>query len=683
MTVEVTPRGLKVGDAELPLVMGAMHYWRLDHLLWDDILEKVKGMGFNMIETYIPWSVHELSPGRFDFGDQDPRKDIGGFLELCAKKNVMVLARPGPHINSELTYFGYPERVLADPECQSVSAQNTPVILPVPPRAFPVPSYASGKFYDEVATWFDAICPIIGKHKYPAGSVIAAQADNEMSLFFRTNAYDHDFSVGAVRLFGQFLEKRYGDIGALNKVYRSQYRDFGDVPMLYRFDARGKEDIPKYMDWAAYKEYYILYGIERITKMLKERGLTGIPITHNYPDQAQKCPFNIAATERILDIQGFDMYPQAKQYNLLKRGCLTSAAQSRLPFIPEFSSGCWIYMPPITFEDQRFTTLVAWMHGVKGISFYMLVERERWYGSPIARDGRIRQPNYDYYKKLNGIIKAKNLPALTRVNDTLLMNVRSYQYLDSASTLLEPLTTLFFREMAGGAAMECSENPLGFAEPIPIAAEAWEKKWYNALRLAQYPFLIGDTEMSVETLTPYKMLIAPTFEFLGRAEQSKLAQFAEQGGILAIGPKIPEFDETMNPCATLKNKLEGDGERLGNTPDSKVYRLGKGRVAVFESLPEDDMGMETAVDALATMASLKRHFPSLEPHVETSFHRNADNSGAGVLYVANATDKPHNASIKLDGPRKLTDLWSGREFSGDKLVEFEIEPYTVRMLEVR
>jgi len=681
MTVEVIPGGLKVGEAKAPLVLGAMHYWRLDHHLWDNILEKVKGMGFNMIETYIPWSVHEKAPGRFDFGEEDPRKDIGSFLDLCAHKGVMALVRPGPHINSEITYFGYPERVLADPDCQSVSAQNTPVILPVPPRAFPVPSYASGKFYDEVATWFDAILPIIEKRKHPSGSVVAVQADNEMSLFFRANAYDHDYSPGAARLFCEFLEKRYGDIASLNRAYRSQYRDFSDAPMPRRFDARVKEDIPRYLDWAAYKEYYILYGLERITAMLRERGLSGIPVTHNYPEQLQRCPLNIAATERILDIQGFDMYPQRGQYELLKRGCLTAAAQSRLPFIPEFSSGCWLFSPPITFEDQRFTTLVAWMHGIKGISFYMLVERERWYGSPIARDGRIRQPNYDYYKKLNEIIKAHRLTALKRENDIILMNVRSYQYLDSASTLLEPLTTLFFRGFIG-AVMECSEDPLGFEEPIPIAAEAWEKKWHKALRLAKYPFLIGDTEMSLDALTPYKVMIVPTFEFLGRAEQSKLAQFAERGGILAIGPKIPEYDETINLCTILKNKIEGEGESLENAPCATLYRLGKGKVVVFEALSDDEVEIKTTMDAVATLAGLKRHFPVLDPRVETSFH--GDPGGdSGVLYVANPTNESRPASIELDGPRKFTDLWSGDIYEGKDSIEFEIEPYTVRMLEVR
>ena len=62
-----------------------------------------------------------------------------------------VIVRPGPHINAELTYFGLPERVVWDRECQARTPRDNPVILPIVPVAFPVPSYASDAFLDETA----------------------------------------------------------------------------------------------------------------------------------------------------------------------------------------------------------------------------------------------------------------------------------------------------------------------------------------------------------------------------------------------------------------------------------------------------------------------------------------------------------------------------------------------------
>ena len=47
-----------------------------------------------------------------------------------------------------------------------------------------------------------------------------------------------------------------------------------------------------------------------------------------------------------------------------------------------------------------FTTWSVLMHGIKGMNFYMIVERERWYGSPVRRDGSIRERHYEFFRKL-------------------------------------------------------------------------------------------------------------------------------------------------------------------------------------------------------------------------------------------------------------------------------------------
>jgi len=153
----------------LPLIGGSVHYWRLDRSLWPEILDKVKEMGFQIICTYVPWSVHEIERGKFDFGEINPDLDLEAFLWMCEEKDLYVILRPGPHINSEITYFGFPKRIVLDPEIQSVTADGTPVIFPSPPRMFPVPGYASEKFYKEVSIFFDHVCPIITRNLHPMG----------------------------------------------------------------------------------------------------------------------------------------------------------------------------------------------------------------------------------------------------------------------------------------------------------------------------------------------------------------------------------------------------------------------------------------------------------------------------------------------------------------------------------
>jgi beta-galactosidase GanA len=137
------------------------------------------------VETYVPWSVHELEAGRFDFGELDRRKDVGAFLDLAHTLGLRAIVRPGPHINAELTHFGIPERVLLDPQCQARSPRGNPVMLYFPPRMFPVPSYASEAYLAEVGRWFDAVTVQLAPRVRPLGPVEWVQIDNEAGYYFR------------------------------------------------------------------------------------------------------------------------------------------------------------------------------------------------------------------------------------------------------------------------------------------------------------------------------------------------------------------------------------------------------------------------------------------------------------------------------------------------------------------
>ena len=59
------------------LISGALHYFRIVPEYWRDRLEKLKNMGCNCVETYIPWNYHEPKKGQFDFSG---RKDVARFV---------------------------------------------------------------------------------------------------------------------------------------------------------------------------------------------------------------------------------------------------------------------------------------------------------------------------------------------------------------------------------------------------------------------------------------------------------------------------------------------------------------------------------------------------------------------------------------------------------------------------
>ena len=95
----------------MTILSGAIHYFRTHPDQWRDRLEKLKDCGFNTVETYTPWNLHEKTPGKFDFTGM---LDIGRFLDLAADVGLYAIVRPGPFICAEWEFGGMPADLLTD-----------------------------------------------------------------------------------------------------------------------------------------------------------------------------------------------------------------------------------------------------------------------------------------------------------------------------------------------------------------------------------------------------------------------------------------------------------------------------------------------------------------------------------------------------------------------------------------
>ncbi len=94
---------------------GAMHYFRIPHEYWEDRLTKLKLAGFNTVETYVSWNLHEPKKGEFCFeGDLD----IADFVRTAAKLGLYVIVRPGPYICAEWEAGGLPAWLFKDKNMQ-------------------------------------------------------------------------------------------------------------------------------------------------------------------------------------------------------------------------------------------------------------------------------------------------------------------------------------------------------------------------------------------------------------------------------------------------------------------------------------------------------------------------------------------------------------------------------------
>ncbi|MFG3052716.1 beta-galactosidase family protein [Kitasatospora sp. NPDC048239] len=149
------------------IVSGALHYFRVHPDQWEDRLLRLRALGVNTVDTYIPWNFHELPSGEIDFTGW---RDVARFVRLAGQQGLDVILRPGPYICAEWDFGGLPARLLASDGLRLRCAE---------------PGYLA-----EVDRWFDAVVPeILPLLADRGGPVVAVQIENEYGSYGNDAAY--------------------------------------------------------------------------------------------------------------------------------------------------------------------------------------------------------------------------------------------------------------------------------------------------------------------------------------------------------------------------------------------------------------------------------------------------------------------------------------------------------------
>ena len=96
---------------KIKIISGGMHYFRIVPEYWKDRLEKLKALGCNTVETYIPWNLHEKEKGKFNFSGM---LDIVSFVKTAQELGLWVILRPSPYICAEWEFGGLPYWLLKE-----------------------------------------------------------------------------------------------------------------------------------------------------------------------------------------------------------------------------------------------------------------------------------------------------------------------------------------------------------------------------------------------------------------------------------------------------------------------------------------------------------------------------------------------------------------------------------------
>lgn len=633
---ELGPRGLilRGGGApeEVPFFAGAMHYWRVQPRSWRACLERMRGAGLRLVQSYVPWSVHEDKPGVIAW---DGELDLGRFLDRVGDLGMLAVLRPGPHVNAELTGFGFPDRILRSRAIQARTARGTPAWLPVPPRAFPVPSYASTAFRAEVGGWLGEAAEVIAPRLWPNGPVVALQVDNEQHMMFRSGAFDLDYHPDALDWWHDYA---------------------GDLEPPRAWDP---DDPGRCARWVAFKEHYAARALGWVAEELDAAGLGAVARYHNLPP-CEPSHVDLPAIEQAINGPcGMDFYHTAADYPVVRRRALhLCGTASPLPVAPEVGVGGPPWLTPMSEADQESVMLGLLAAGVRGMGLYMMVDRERWYGAAIGPDGSIDAPSYDRIRRIVRALDAVDWPSLRREAVVAIFLARADARFASASSVADPVSPLVAEFLRPG--------PAGAAELGLDEAAARHRRWIDAveraLALAQIPYDIVDEGVPASRLGDYKAVVAPTLDRVDRAAWARLRQAAEAGTRIILGPGRPSRDEFDQPL--------GEDGRL--PPKVGLIR------------PESLEDLDGLADDLAAVAGDLEDLwiPADGDAVDTSVYRDR-NGSVRVLFVGNRTGNACSPRILVPFGARLEDVTGGdrlAEAAGQ--VELSLAPWQVRMFRI-
>lgn len=167
MKIEIKNKSFYKDGAKINIYSGAIHYFRILPEYWYDRLLKLKLAGFNTVETYIPWNLHEPKKGHFDFSYH---LDLFRFLSIATSLDLMIILRPSPYICAEIDFGGLPSWLL----------KNNNIELRCYNKAY----------LKHVDDYYDSLLPKLAPYlACNGGNVIAMQIENEYGSYSNDKAY--------------------------------------------------------------------------------------------------------------------------------------------------------------------------------------------------------------------------------------------------------------------------------------------------------------------------------------------------------------------------------------------------------------------------------------------------------------------------------------------------------------
>jgi hypothetical protein len=531
------PRPRRTVVAGVEILGTELEYYRSDPAHLEGRLAQCVAAGYNTIQTYVPWNVHESARGRLDFtgqthpvivGDhldeyqiETPDQEIeaaglpsrviananlDSFIKTCAHHGLKMILRPGPFISDEWRNGGLPDWLLsAYPNMFQLGPHGTslePGFPFAPPAAsvigggplyyFSGPSYASSDYLREARRWMSTFAAWVRPYLATnGGPVIALQVDDEICFYYRFGPFEVDYHPEMLARFG------------------------ADAPTDWPAQGGRPPALLPALRWQRFKARQLAVFLGDMKDALRAGG-ADVPITHEHELQLSP-PANFAQLAEVLDYLHPEVYlnpgPWAQPTIELCAAAIRAAQRHRKTLICDEMS-----------MDDAFIRHLLVGEGIAGYLGFSYTEG-------ITDDAVADMRTFTRAVRAAG----SRLASFKRVADAAIVWCPEHLYVPYDSTRY------------------------GFDRDVRNLGERDAPALATLLIRAGIAFDLIDTDVAEPSdYARYPAIWLAACDVLPRSCQQALLSYVRGGGRLICWPAPPTLDEDYQPCTILRDVLYGE-----------------------------------------------------------------------------------------------------------------------------
>jgi hypothetical protein len=250
---------------------------------------------------------------------------------------------------------------------------------------------------------------------------------------------------------------------------------------------------------------------------------------------------------------------------------------------------------------------------------------------------------------------------------------------DRKMLLLYPRVYIHLRQLCGVTLAYDADHPptwsaddptFGFDRPIQIEGPALFGKFVDLTARTRFSFAVCDSRIAPEAVRGRQLVICPTLELLEAEAMRTLDAYVAGGGFLALGPRIPLVDETMQPNDTLARYF---GTGLSGFA-TEVVHCGDGAMLTLPGYSSP-----VTIEQLAFESGIAKALIADGFGIDSAVHRAGRER---LFFVANPNDFEIKTRPVGEAFRSLTNVETGAAWPDGGKAELAVPPRSVTAWQV-